>query len=107
MFIVASEALSRFTGLEPAWIPAAIGVGVIGWAAMIVALLRRENPSNGVVRTVIAGDLAWVGISYGILLAGRPELTTGGSWTVAILAEIVALFALAQYLGLRRSRTKR
>lgn len=107
LFIAASGAVSRFTGLEPAWIPAAIGVGVIGWTSMLVALLRRDSLSTGVVKAIIAGDLIWVAASYGVLVAGRPELTTGGSWAIAILAEVVAVFALLQYVGLRRMRGAR
>jgi hypothetical protein len=53
---------------------------------------------------VIGGDLLWVVASYAILLAGRPALTTAGSWSVGILAEIVALFAVIQFVGLRRLR---
>jgi hypothetical protein len=56
---------------------------------------------------VIGGNLAWVIASYGVLLASTPDLTTAGSWTVAILAEIVGLVAAAQYIGLRRLRRAR
>jgi hypothetical protein len=102
--IVASGALSDFTGLKPGWVPAVIGVGLLAWAADVYLIARSAEIRPSRVWMVIGGNLAWVIASYGILLAGTPELTTAGSWTVAILAEVVGLVAIAQYLGLRRLR---
>lgn len=107
VFIAGSGPISRFTGLEPAWVPAVIGVGVVGWAGLIFSLRRRDTLQPLWVKEIIAGDLAWVAASLGILLTGWLGLTTAGAWTVAILAEIVGLFAIAQYVGLRRMRSER
>ena len=102
--IVASGRISDFIGLSPGWVPAAIGVGVLIWAADVGYIARRHEIPPWMVWIVIGGDLAWVVASYGDIITGVPELTTAGAWTVGILAEIVALFAIVQYLGLRRIR---
>lgn len=102
LLIAASGWLSGFTGLTPGWVPAAIGAGVLLWAVDVGWIARKETLDLKQAKLVIAGDLAWVAVSYGVIISGRPELTTAGVWTVGILAEIVAAFAIVQYLGLRR-----
>jgi hypothetical protein len=105
VLVAASGPISDFTGLEPGWVPALIGVGLLAWALDVGLTARAEAIRPSRVRLIAGGNLAWVVVSYGILLAGVPDLTTAGVWTVAILAEIVALVVLVQYLGLRRMRT--
>lgn len=102
VMILGSGRISDFTGLTPEWVPAAIGVGVLLWAVDVGWIARREEIQPWKARLVIGGDLAWVVASYAVIFAGKPELTTGGAWTVGVLAEIVAIFAIVQYLGLRR-----
>ncbi len=102
--VAASSWLSEFTGLTPNWVPAAIGAGVLLWAAELVWMSRRERLSTTLGAVVVGGGVAWVVASYAILLTGALDLTTAGAWTVGILAEIVAVFAAIQFLGLRRLR---
>jgi hypothetical protein len=47
-------------------------------------------------------DLAWVIGSYPLLLI--VPLSTGGKWVVGIVAEVVMIFAIAQWVGIRRIR---
>lgn len=105
LMIVGARPVSEFTGLTPMWVPAVIGVGVLLWALDVGWLARKDKIESSKAWFVIAGDLAWMVVSYGIIIAGVPELTTAGNWTVAVLAEIVGIFAVVQYLGLRRMRS--
>jgi len=107
VMILGSRRISDFTGLSPAWAPAAIGAAVLCWAVAVALLARSAELRPALVRLVIAGDLAWVTASYAVLIAGEPSLTAAGVWSVGILAEIVALFGIVQYLGLRRLRAER
>ena len=60
--------------------------------------------SPGLVRTIIALDLLWViGSVAALLLRDSLDLTVGGAWSMAVGADIVALFAMLQYVGLRGS----
>lgn len=93
---------SRLLGIDSALAVGAVGVGLIGWVALIVSILRQERLSPGRVNMIIAGDVAWVIASWAILLSGRPELSTEGWWAVVAAAEGVTVFAVLQYLGLRR-----
>lgn len=45
-------------------------------------------------------DIVWVVGSYVLLFAVR--FSVGGKWAVAAVAEVVFLFAVIQWLGLRR-----
>lgn len=101
-FIVAAGPVSRFLGIDSTLAIGAVGVGLIGWVALIVSVLRQERMSPSRVKMIIEGDVAWVVVSWAILLSGRPELSTEGWWAVAVVAEVVTLFAVVQYLGLRR-----
>lgn len=100
-----SSRISQFTGLTPNWVPAVIGVGVLFWGVEVGYLGRREALSPNTAKFVIGADIAWVVVSYGVLVSGGLDLTTAGKWTIGILAEIVALFAVVKYLGLRRMRS--
>jgi hypothetical protein len=104
VLVLGSGRISDFTGLTPDWLPAAIGAGVLLWALEVALIARAEELRLTRVWMVIAGDAAWVVASYGFLLVGGTELTSAGAWTIGTLAEIVALFAVVQYLGLRRLR---
>jgi hypothetical protein len=47
-------------------------------------------------------DALWVSGSVIILFTDLVPLTTVGYWAVAIVADIVAVLAILQYIGLRR-----
>ena len=101
--IAFSGPLDRFMGLGLTWLLIVIGVGLLGFAALIVLNLRRPRLSRTDAWLTIASDIAWVAGSV-IILLGFPDLLgTGGKWLVGLVAVCVADFALLQYLGLRRS----
>ena len=39
-----------------------------------------------------------------ILLIGAPPFTDAGKWIIAIVADVVGILGLAQFLGLRQTR---
>jgi hypothetical protein len=51
---------------------------------------------------VILAEAAWVAGSLALLLSGIAPLTVMGKWLIAILADIVGIFAVLQYIGLQR-----
>jgi hypothetical protein len=50
----------------------------------------------------IEGDVGWIVATIAILLLDPWGFTTGGKWLLAFIGDIVAAFAILQYLGLRR-----
>lgn len=94
--------IARFLGIGGFWPLAGVGVVLLGYAAMLFrdTLQPVLNPQLG--RTVALLNVAWVVASVIILLSGWLPLTTEGKWAIAIVADIVATFALVQFYALRR-----
>ena len=79
-----------------------VGVNLAIFAAFLFWLASREHISPRLAVAVIAADLLWVAASWIAIGAG---MTSGqGAWVVAMVADVVALFAVLQYMGLRRAR---
>ncbi len=93
--------LSALLGI-PAELATLTGVSLLAFAALVLrnGLGNRLRPIE--VTSIVAMDAAWVAASALVLAAG--VLTTAGGIAVAVVADIVALFAVAQALGLRRAR---
>lgn len=80
----------------------ALGIGLIFWAMLAFWVSTRPTLSRGAVFTIIEGDLLWVAASIVLLMSGWLSFSTAGYWVVAIVADVVALFAILQYVGWRR-----
>ena len=75
---------------------------LFSWEFYVFQLVREPVISPAKVWVVIAGDLAWVLGSVVLLLGSFLPLTAAGKWFVAIIADIVLVFAIVQYFVLRR-----
>jgi len=88
----------------PRWLPSAIGVGVVGFALIVVrvavqaaARLRRQ------ALLVMVADVVWIAATA-VVLATTPATPTG--WAAAVLLAVaVAALAVRQGTGLRRYRS--
>ena len=47
-------------------------------------------------------DVLWVLGSVALIFSNQIPLTVAGKWAVALVADVVALFAVLQYVGVRR-----
>ena len=102
VFLLFAGRLSTLTGIQPPLIT------VMGAVALVYgALLWLGTRQPGVSRTLaifaIVGNVLWVADSALVLLTGWLPLTTTGMWIVAIIADIVLVFAILQFVGLRRA----
>lgn len=108
-FVIFSNRITNFLGWPVSWLIPAIGVGLMLFALFIVMVVRTvarsSKPNKSLVQIIIASDVAWIVLSCAIIFLPTTNLlalTTGGKWAVAILADIVLVFAILQFLGLRR-----
>jgi hypothetical protein len=101
--VIGAGTLSVFTGIEPAIVLTVVGVGLIIYAAFLWYVAAPQTPNRRLVWSVIVADTLWVVGSIILLFADPLSLTIAGKWAVGILADVVATFAVLQYLGLRRS----
>lgn len=100
VFILAASSLSRVLGtVDPLILRIAGGSLLI--FAMGLVINSASNPiSRGQAWAAVILDLIWV-CGSGVLIALQ-ILTTPGNWAVAIVADVVLVFAVLQALGLRK-----
>ena len=100
-FLVAGHLIGPVFGLAPAvlWL---LGAGFVAFAAHAAHVARKETITRGEAVYFVAADAGYVLASAVVLLA-FPQLMTGiGRLFFAAAADLVAIFAIAEYAGLRR-----
>ena len=102
LMTVAANPLAELLGLNNPLILLITGVSLIIFSAALFYRAAQESLDRQFALIVIELDAAWVVGSYLILFTNWVALTNAGWWTVAIVADIVAAFAIVQYIGLRR-----
>jgi hypothetical protein len=103
VMILAAKPLAAFLGLNSPAILIGLGVGLFAWAGMLFWGSLQTHIPRWLVWLAIDGDLAWVIGSVVVVLLPALSLSTPGKWTIAILADIVLLFAIWQFYALRRA----
>jgi hypothetical protein len=101
--LLLSAPIARFLGVAPSWPLLAIGAGLLLFGVQVYQSSRPRPLDRRGVWTIIGLDVGWVAASALLLIAGWLPLTQGGAWTVLLVADAVATFAVLQYLGLRRA----
>ena len=103
LFVLAAGNLSELTGIQPPLVFTITGLGLMIYSAFLFRL-RRSHPvyNTRIVWAVIIVDLLWVVDSAALLVTGWLPLTVAGQWIIAIVADVVLLFAIWQFFGLRR-----
>ncbi|MCI0488605.1 MAG: hypothetical protein L0229_18615 [Blastocatellia bacterium] len=102
VLIVASDYVTALIGIEASLVPT--GVLLLGFAAGLLWNARREVINRTEAWIAVALDLAWVIGTAGLIFAGVFNST--GNWVVALVGDVVLLFAVLQFLGLRRLRRR-
>lgn len=93
-------ALDGVLGVSAAFL-VALGIFLLGYAALLLLLARRGAPTTG-AKAVIAGNALWVAASVVAVVADWLTLATAGTVVALAQAAAVALIAEAQWVGLRR-----
>ena len=94
--------VAGWMGTESHIIFTVLGILLIVWA-LDVLWVARQNPIKLLfVRLIIGADVLWVVGSALILAFNLFDFSATGNWTVLIVADIVMIFAIGQYAGIRR-----
>ena len=101
-FVLFSNFITSFLGLSASWVILALGVGLIFYGWQIYSAVRKESINTEFAKFAIYSDLIWVVLSAILIFTGLVAFTTPGKWAIAIIADIVLVFAVLQYVGLRR-----
>ncbi len=102
IFLVASQPIASFLGFLPTQQVFLLGVQLALFAVWLFSLSRQSMPSLRQVWVIIALDMLWVVGSVLVLLLPPATLTSGGKWAIALVADVVGLFAILQFVGLRQ-----
>ena len=106
LFVVGSSPLTAFIGLPSPWILVAIGLSLLGYAALLFRAASRSPIDRRHAILFTAMDTLWVAGIAILLITGWVPFTPAGKWAVAIVADIVAVFAVLQFIGVRRSASQ-
>ena len=102
IFLLFSKAMAGFLGLSASWIILVLGLGLIVYGVEIYLAARSEPVNRDIAKFAVYADLAWVFGSAVLIFANLVPFTDAGKWAIAIIADIVLVFAILQYVGLRR-----
>ena len=79
-----------------------LGIGLLLFAATLVINARRQQVKISDAWIAVWADLVWVLGSYALIFV--MPFSTGGKWVVGVVAELVLVFAVLQFVGIRRIR---
>jgi hypothetical protein len=100
VILAMNRRLVVFLGLPSDADLSALGIGLLVYAGWLLWNARRETIRIVEAWIAVMLDILWVVGSYALLFAAT--LSSGGKWIVGLVAEMVFLFGLMQWLGLRR-----
>jgi len=100
--ILAGQWVVRLLGLPEAVNLLTMGISLLVFAVTLVVFARKKPIKVSDAWIAVVLDLAWVIGSYPLPFV--VPFSTTGKWIVGIVAEVVLLFALMQWLGIRRIR---
>jgi hypothetical protein len=103
LLLLGAVPLAPLLGL-PGPLPVALfGASLFAFAAYVWRA-RREPLDLGQATAIFVLDVAYVGASVVVLLVWPGVLSSLGRVFVALMADVVAVFAILEYVGLRRAR---
>ena len=101
-----SAAIANFLGISASSIILVLGIGLILYAIEIYLGARTNPVHKGIATFAVYADFTWVLGSAVLIFANLVDFTTAGKWTIAIVADLVLVFAILQFVGLRRLKNQ-
>jgi hypothetical protein len=105
LILAMNRTLVEFLGLPSSASLTQLGIALLGYGGWLLWNARREKIKIVNAWIAVILDIVWVAGSYALLFAVR--FSIGGKWAVALVAELVFLFAVIEWLGLRRVGRRR
>jgi hypothetical protein len=102
VLVFAQRWVVRHLGLPETINLIALGISLLVFAAILVLFARKKPIKLLDAWIAVILDSVWVIGSYPLLF--MVPFSTSGKWVVGIVAEVVMVFALMQWLGIRRIR---
>ena len=99
VFMIGANPIATFLGVEMPLAFMVLGVMLIGYAILLLAVTRTIPIMNFWAWMAICLDVVWVVASYVLIFSNLLPFTTAGKWAIALIAEVVFLFTIAQAIG--------
>ncbi len=103
-FIIGANPMGAFMGIPQPLILMGLGAGVLLFALGVYLTATQQPLDPRKATFILVADIAWVVATEVILMLDLFGLTTEGRWLIFILADIVTVFAILEFFGLRRLR---
>jgi hypothetical protein len=100
MILIAQGWVLRILGLSSSVNLMILGVGLIAFAATLVINARKQQVKASDAWIAVLMDLAWVAGSCMLIFV--VPFSMEGKCVVGVVAELVLLFAVLQFVGIRR-----
>jgi hypothetical protein len=102
ILLTAKPLASLLGAIKPADL-SVLAISLIFFSAVLFRTTRSANVSSVSAWIFVLLDMAWVIGSAAVILAG--VLTVAGNWIVGLVADVVLLFAVLQFVGIRKLRS--
>lgn len=106
VFIIGSAPLASFMGVPDATYLVVVGLSLLIFSAGLLTIAARPSIDRRLALAIAIADTGWVAASALVLIANLLPLSEAGRWVVALLAEVVAVFAMLQFYTLWKTRTR-
>jgi len=98
--VVAPGPIATLIGLRSAAVVAAVGVGLLAYAATLVAGARGQS-ARRTAALAVALNVAWLVGTVVVIVAGW--LNREGNWALILVGDVVLVFALLEGIGWRKT----
>lgn len=106
ILIFAAPALARLMGIPWPLALTITGVLLVAYGPTLWKLAARSGKETWPGWLAVILDILWVAGSAALVFGDWLPLTTAGIWIIVVLADIVAVFAVLQFIGIRRLARK-
>ncbi|MDX1522526.1 MAG: hypothetical protein R3264_12940 [Anaerolineae bacterium] len=102
LLTIGAQPVTEMLGLSASWVIFAVGLSLLPFAGFVYFVSRKAPLNRTAATLILEGDILWVIASAVLLFSGWVQFSATGWWAVAIVADIVAVFAVLEWIGLRQ-----
>ena len=107
ILVIGGQAIADLFELDSSLFMVVDGIVFMAYGIMLLYFAGRDSDSRAIGKVAIVLNMLFVvGIYAGLLLNLFP-INTAGKWAFALVAEVVLIFAILEYVGLRRLNKER
>ena len=107
LLVLGGQAIADLIELDSSLFMVVDGIVFMAYGIMLLYFAGRDSDSRTIGKVAIVLNMLFVvGIYVGLLLNLFP-INTAGKWAFALVAEVVFIFAILEYVGLRRLNKER